>query len=103
MDMIKTINAMMPLIRRCWGKFKDECEGKIMTGFIGLRPKCYAFKIHGYDKEYKKCKGTAKNTVKEKLNMMITIECWKLMKLYIGHLTVSGVKTIRYIVLILQR
>ena len=27
----------------------------------------------------------------------------ELMKLYIGHLTVSGVKTIRYIVLILQR
>ena len=23
-----------------------------MTGFIGLRPKCYAFKIHGDGKEY---------------------------------------------------
>ena len=33
------------------GKFKDECEGKILTGFIGLRPKCYAFKIHGDEKE----------------------------------------------------
>ena len=33
---------------------------------MGLRPKCYAFKIHGDDKEYKKCKGTAKNTVKRK-------------------------------------
>ena len=40
---------------------------KKMTGFIGLRPKCYAFKIHGEDKEYKKCKGTAKNTVKRKI------------------------------------
>ena len=38
-----------------------------MTGFIGLRPKCYAFKIHGGDTEYKKCKGTAKNTGKRKI------------------------------------
>ena len=52
--------------KKVLGKLKDECEGKIMTGFIGLRPKCYAFKIHGDDKEYKKCKGTAKNTVKRK-------------------------------------
>ena len=53
--------------KKVLGKFKDECEGKIMTGFIGLRPKSYAFKIHGDDKEYKKCKGTAKNTVKRKI------------------------------------
>ena len=53
--------------KKVLGKFKDECEGKIMTGFLGLRPKCYAFKIHGDDKEYKKCKGTAKNTVKRKI------------------------------------
>ena len=53
--------------KKVLGKSKDECEGKIMTGFIGLRPKCYAFKIHGDDKEYKKCKGTAKNTVKRKI------------------------------------
>ena len=53
--------------KKVLGKFMDECEGKIMTGFIGLRPKCYAFKIHGDDTEYKKCKGTAKNTVKRKI------------------------------------
>ena len=53
--------------KKVLGKFIDECEGKIMTGFIGLRPKCYAFKTHGDDKEYKKCKGTAKNTVKRKI------------------------------------
>ena len=53
--------------KKVLGKFKDECEGKKMTGFIGLRPKCYAFKIHGDDEEYKKCKGTAKNTVKRKI------------------------------------
>ena len=53
--------------KKVLGKFKDEVDGKIMTGFIGLRPKCYAFKIHGDDKEYKKCKGTTKNTVKRKI------------------------------------
>ena len=53
--------------KKVLGKFKDACEGKIMTGFIGLRPKCYACKIHGDDKEYKKCKGAAKNTVKRKI------------------------------------
>ena len=45
-----------------------------MTEIIGLRPKCYAFKIHGDDTEYKKCKGTAKNTVKRKKHMMIAIK-----------------------------
>ena len=52
--------------KKVLGKFKDEVGGKIRAGFIGLRPKCYAFIIHGDDTEYKKCKGTAKNTVKRK-------------------------------------
>ena len=61
--------------KKVLGKYKCETNGKIITGFIGLlRPKCYAFIIHGDDKEYKKCKGTAKNTVNIKLNMMITIK-----------------------------
>ena len=38
-----------------------------MTGFKGLCPKCYAFKIPGDETEYKKCKGTAKNLVKRKM------------------------------------
>ena len=53
--------------KKVLGKFKDEVGGKIMAGFIGLRPKCYAFRIHGGDTEYEKCKGTAKNTVKRKI------------------------------------
>ena len=61
------INVMMQLIRRCWVNLRMNAKEKIMTGFIGLRPKCYAFKNHGEDKEYKKCKGTAKNTVKRKI------------------------------------
>ena len=38
-----------------------------MTGFKGLRPKCYVFEMHGDDKAYRKCKDTAKNTVKQKV------------------------------------
>ena len=53
--------------KKVLGKFKDEVDGKIMTGFIGLRPKCYAFTIHGDNKEHKKCKGTAKHVVKRQL------------------------------------
>ena len=53
--------------KKVLGKFKDEVGGKIRGGFIGLRPKCYAFRIHGDDTEYKKCKGKAKNTVKRKI------------------------------------
>ena len=50
--------------KKLLGKFKDEVDGKIMTGFIGLRSECYAFKIHGDDTEYRKCKGTANDAVK---------------------------------------
>ena len=36
------------------GRCKDEVDQKTMTGFLGLHPTCYASKIHGHDKEYKK-------------------------------------------------
>ena len=53
--------------KKVLGKFQDEVDGRTMTGFIGLRSKCYAFKIHGDDTEYRKCKDTAKNTVKRQI------------------------------------
>ena len=33
------------------------------------------FKIHGDEEEYKKCKGTAKNTVKRKMKYDDYIKC----------------------------
>ena len=63
--------------KRVLGKFKDEVDGKLLRGFMGQRPTCYAFNIHGDVKEYEKCKGTVKNTVKRKINMMITISIRK--------------------------
>ena len=89
--------------KKVLGKCKDELDGKIMTGFIGLRPKCCAFRIHGDDAEYKKCKGTAKNTVKRKIIYDDYDKVLETNEVIHGHLTISGVKTIRYIVLILQR
>ena len=63
------MNAMILLIenKRIIGKFKDECSSKIITGFIGLRPKTYAFKIHNENKKHTKCKRTAKHVVRRQL------------------------------------
>ena len=49
------------------GLMKDELGGKIMTEFVALRPKLYAYKTHtgGSDK---KCKGVKKCVVKKTLS-----------------------------------
>uniref|UniRef100_A0A1B0G9Q5 Uncharacterized protein n=1 Tax=Glossina morsitans morsitans TaxID=37546 RepID=A0A1B0G9Q5_GLOMM len=58
-----------PLLnKKVLGMMKDECNGKIMKEFIGLRPKMYSFKIDEGGGESKKIKGvkhcvTAKLTV----------------------------------------
>ena len=52
--------------------FKDEVDGKIITNFIGLKPKSYAFKIYKQDKEEKKSKGIVKHKVKRELNYIIS-------------------------------
>eukprot|EP00438_Fugacium_kawagutii_P020498 Skav224682 [mRNA] locus=scaffold1804:148653:149879:+ [translate_table: standard] len=61
----------------CWdatnkkvlGKFKDECDGKIITNFIALRPKMYCLKIFNENKVEKKAKGVPKLKVKKDLDM----------------------------------
>jgi hypothetical protein len=42
------------------GKFKDELNGKIMTEFVGLRSKMYAYRVHTAADCYKKAKGVKK-------------------------------------------
>ena len=54
--------------KKVLGKFKDELNGKIMTHFIGLKPKSYCYKIYGEKKEHKKCKGIVKHKVHNQLN-----------------------------------
>ena len=53
------------------GKFKDELNGQIMTEFIALRAKTYAFiQINEEDEleEHKKAKGTKKCVIKKHAN-----------------------------------
>ena len=48
------------------GKFKNETSEKIITEFIGLRPKLYSFKTDD-GKEKKTCKGVKRNVVKNEI------------------------------------
>ena len=48
------------------GKFKDECGGKTMTEFVGLRAKLYAFKMDD-GKATKKAKGVTKSVIKRSI------------------------------------
>ena len=45
------------------GMMKDECSGKVMEGFVGLRAKLYATKMYSGE-ESKKCKGINKAVTK---------------------------------------
>ena len=54
------------------GMFKDEAGGKIISEFVGLRAKSYAFDMDGDD--FKKCKGVKKYVV----NKEITINDYKI-------------------------
>ncbi|XP_015115958.1 uncharacterized protein LOC107040393 [Diachasma alloeum] len=46
------------------GLMNDECGGKIMTDFIGLRAKLYTFKVMGEVKEKKRAKGVKGSTLR---------------------------------------
>jgi len=48
------------------GMMKDECGGKIISEFVGLRAKLYAYKKEG--DEEKKCKGVKKGVVKNHIS-----------------------------------
>ena len=55
--------------KKVLGKFKDECDGKIIVDFIALRPKMYCYKLFNEVVEEKKAKGVPKAKVKRELNM----------------------------------
>ena len=56
------------------GLFKDECGGKQMTEFIGLRPKLYPTNVEGVG-ESKRCKGVKGSTVKNDIALADYGEC----------------------------
>ena len=53
--------------KKVLGKFKDQLTGNIVTEFIALKPKMYAFQVEG-QKEQTKAKGVPKNVVKQEIN-----------------------------------
>ena len=56
------------------GLFKDECGGKQMTEFIGLRPKLHACNVEGVG-ESKRCKGVKTSTVRKDITLANYREC----------------------------
>ena len=54
--------------RKVLGKFKDEMNDKIITHFIGLKPKAYCYKVYGDEKEHKTSKGVVKHKVSNQLS-----------------------------------
>ena len=56
------------------GLMKDELGGRIMTEFIALRPKTYAYLIDDYSK-VKKAKETKKSVIKRVLKFNDSKDC----------------------------
>ena len=53
---------------RVIGMMKDEAKGRIITEFVGLRSKLYAYKTQGCGED-KKCKGVKKAVVKSSISL----------------------------------
>jgi hypothetical protein len=51
--------------KKVLGKFKDECEGKSPSEFVGLRPKMYSLSVG--DEEKKTAKGVQRAYMKNRL------------------------------------
>ena len=56
-----------PRNKKVVGKMKDECNGKLMTEFIGIRSKMYCYQVE--EKVEKKGKGIKKHLLKNELRM----------------------------------
>ena len=51
--------------KKVLGAMKDECAGKLMTEFIGLRAKCYSFKMLDDEKWVNKAKGVKRQAINQ--------------------------------------
>ena len=55
------------------GMLKDECGGKQIEEFVGLRSKLYSYKME--ESEEKKCKGIKKNVIKKEITLQDYKDC----------------------------
>lgn len=58
------------------GLMKDECNGRIMTAFVGLRSKMYSTRLEHKD-NIKRSKGVKKNVVEKKITFNSFLRCLK--------------------------
>ena len=56
------------------GVMKDECNGRILTEFVGLRSKMYSVRVEGKD-TIKKSKGVKSNVIKQSITFDDYYEC----------------------------
>ena len=63
------------LNKKVIGMMKDECGGKQIEEFVGLRSKVYAYKIYEDGEEVKKCKGIKKNVIKKNMKFQDYKDC----------------------------
>ena len=56
------------------GMMKDECGGKQITEWVGLRAKLYSY-LMNEDKETKKCKGIKKSVIKKEITYQDCKDC----------------------------
>ena len=62
--------------KKVLGKFKDECNGKIITEFIALKPKMYCYKTYNEVIEEKKAKGAPKKFSKKGFEYERLLQCF---------------------------
>ncbi|XP_051173486.1 uncharacterized protein LOC127289543 [Leptopilina boulardi] len=71
---VNNVYGMPQANKKVLGLMKDECSGKIITEFVGLRSKMYSIRINGVD-GVKKAKGVKSNIVKKTITFDDYKEC----------------------------
>ena len=54
---------------------KDECGGKQIWKWVGLRSKLYSYKMYDGRKESKRCKGVKKNVIEKNVSFQNYKDC----------------------------
>ena len=60
--------------KKVLGKMKDECCGRLITEYVGLRPKMYSI-LEDSEKNIRKAKGVKRNVVQQELKHEMYLDC----------------------------